>query len=226
MNQILFFTDKKNEDKDNNKNTDIFISNGNTNKNTAKKYKLFFCIFVLLVIILSFYLLFDLYNNINKQSLSKKLNSSYSVSTLYSNSSNSNIEFISTNPFVIGILQIDKIKLNYSILSICTDELLAVSICRFDGPMPNEIGNLCIAGHNYIDNSFFGRLDELEIEDIIKIYDLNGNYIQYSIYDIYESDSTDTSCAFQNTNGERIVTLVTCNNVTGKRLILHAKEIP
>ena len=37
-----------------------------------------------------------------------------------------------------------------------SDDLLDVSVCRFAGPMPNEIGNLCIAGHNYVNNNFFG----------------------------------------------------------------------
>ena len=92
--------------------------------------------------------------------------------------------------------------------------------------MPNEIGNLCIAGHNYVDYKLFSRLNELEFNDEIIIYDLNGNSIVYKIYDIYETNPDDTSCTFQNTNGIRIITLVTCNNVNGKRLVIHAKEIP
>ncbi len=101
-----------------------------------------------------------------------------------------------------------------------------VSVCRFAGPMPNEVGNLCIAGHNYVDYKLFSRLNELEINDDIMIYDLTGNSITYRIYDIYETDSNDTSCTFQDTNGLKIITLVTCNNVNGKRLVVHAKEIP
>ena len=92
--------------------------------------------------------------------------------------------------------------------------------------MPNEIGNLCIAGHNYVDYKLFSRLNELDINDEIIIYDLNGNSIIYRVYDIYETNPDDTSCTFQNTNGVRIITLVTCNNVNGKRLVIHAKEIP
>lgn len=91
--------------------------------------------------------------------------------------------------------------------------------------MPNEIGNLCIAGHNYVDYKLFSRLNELELNDIISIYDLDGTQVNYSIYDIYETNPDDTSCTFQETNGLRIVTLVTCNNVNGKRLVIHAKGI-
>ena len=32
--------------------------------------------------------------------------------------------------------------------------------------MPNEIGNLCIAGHNYVDYKFFSRVNELEKGDV------------------------------------------------------------
>ncbi len=92
--------------------------------------------------------------------------------------------------------------------------------------MPNEIGNLCIAGHNYVDYKFFSRANELTKGDIITIYDLSGNSLDYSIYNIYETSSNDISCTSQNTNNTRIVTLITCNNVNGKRLIIQAKEIP
>lgn len=116
--------------------------------------------------------------------------------------------------------------MNYSILSISNNDLLDISVCRFAGPMPNQVGNLCIAGHNYVDYKFFSRLNELKNNDIITIYDLDGNYLNYSIYKIYETKPSDTSCTFQNTKGKKIVTLVTCNNVNGKRLVIHAKEIP
>ena len=88
--------------------------------------------------------------------------------------------------------------------------MLNISVCRFAGPLPNEIGNFC----------------ELVINDELTIYDLSGNNKTYSIYDIYETEPDNISCLFQNTNGLRIVTLITCNNVNGKRLVIHAKEIP
>ena len=127
---------------------------------------------------------------------------------------------------LFGIIKIDKINLNYSILSVSDNNLLDISVCRFAGPMPNEVGNLCIAGHNYVDYKFFSRLNELQAEDVITLFDLNGKQVNYSIYDIYETSPDDASCTFQETNGEKIVTLVTCNNVNGKRLVVHAKEIP
>ena len=72
---------------------------------------------------------------------------------------------------VIGIIKIDSIKISYPILSKINDDLLKISPCRFYGPMPNQIGNLCIAAHNYNDNRFFSKLDKLQNNDIIYIYD-------------------------------------------------------
>lgn len=211
MNQILFFKNEKNDQ---------------ISSKIKKKYKITFLIFLLFTIFFSIILFNKLYENYNNEKLSQKLNNSYSISTLYSNNTNTTIDTTSNNPFVIGIIQIDKINLNYSILSVCNNDLLDISVCRFAGPMPNEVGNLCIAGHNYVDYNFFSRLNELNLNDKITIYDLNGNHINYSIYDIYEINSDDTSCTFQDTKGQKIVTLITCNNVNGKRLIIHAKEIP
>ena len=86
-----------------------------------------------------------------------------------------------------------------------------------------KYGNLCIAGHNYIDNRFFGRLDELQKNDLIEIYDLSGRMVEYVVENKYETKSSDMSCTSQNTNGESIVTLLTCNNVSNNRLVVVAK---
>ena len=54
-----------------------------------------------------------------------------------------------------------------------------------------KYGNLCIAGHNYIDNRFFGRLDELQKNDLIEIYDLSGRMVEYVVENKYETKSSD-----------------------------------
>lgn len=222
MNQILYNCDwNKNIETNNSKNLD--------NKKSSDIYKIVFFSSVILLAFFVILLLFRLYENNKNEEISKKLTSSYSISTLYSTQNEilSSTEYIEkSSPFVIGIIKIDKINLNYSILSISNNDLLDISVCRFAGPMPNEIGNLCIAGHNYVDYKFFSRLNELEIDDEINIYDLNGNNVIYKIYDMYETKADDISCTFQDTDGQRVVTLVTCNNVNGKRLVMHAKEIP
>ena len=189
-----------------------------------KLYKLLFISSSVILLFFSFSLFVKLYKNTQNELLSKKLNSVYSISTLYSQNSIVENQVQSSVPFVIGIIKIEKINVNYSILSNSNNDLLDISVCRFAGPLPNEIGNLCIAGHNYVDYKFFSRLNELNINDTIKIFDLKGNCMEYEIFNKYEIRPIDTSCTNQNTNNQRIVTLVTCNNVNGKRLIIQAKE--
>lgn len=165
------------------------------------------------------------------ENISDELLKEYQLSTLYANHTDYSAERLQNNsndlsastPFVIGMIKIDKINLNYPILSESSKELLNISVCRFAGPMPNTSGNLCIAGHNYVDYKFFSRLHELEKDDKVKIYDLNGQMKEYTIFRKYEAEADDVSCTSQDTNGETILTLLTCNNISGKRLILVCK---
>ena len=47
-------------------------------------------------------------------------------------------------------------------LSSTSKELLKVSLNKYWGPNPNKEGNLCIVGHNYNDERFFGKLHKIE----------------------------------------------------------------
>lgn len=202
-----------------------------TNKKLVKKYKVQLYISIFVLIFALSLLIFNWISYNKKENISKELLNSINITRLYSNNAVSN-SMDNTNtinneedPFVIGIIQIEKINLNYPILSTTSKDLLMISLCRCAGPMPNETGNLCIAGHNLVDYKFFSRLNELSIDDTIKIYSLDGNLIEYKILEMYEVVPTDLSCLDQNVGNNRVVTLVTCNNVNGKRLIVVAEEI-
>lgn len=173
----------------------------------------------------------NIYQMHKQEKLSKTLLNNYSLTTLYQNLEDTQnsvtpekIQVSYSNPFVIGMIRIDKINVNYPILSESNRDLLKISLCRFAGPMPNEIGNLCIAGHNYVDYKLFSRLHELENGDSIDIYDLNGTKITYTVFDKFEVKPNDLSCTNQNVGENRIVTLLTCNNVNGKRTVVKAIE--
>lgn len=192
------------------------------------KFQLIISIFV---IILSLsYCFYWLYDYKKTSNITKKVSDNFNISLLYSNKTSSNYN-TSTTPSneqyfsVIGAIKIDKLKLSYPIFSNLDNELLKVSPCRFYGPMPNEVGNLCIAGHNFNDNRFFSKLDKLTINDSILIYDSKGNSLEYFVYDKYEVTTDDLSCTSQDTNEEKEVTLITCNNLNGMRIIIKAKNM-
>lgn len=201
-------------------------------KSTSKKFKIIFLVSTMLIVFLIIFYFLLKYNANKKEKLSKSLVSNFSIQNLYNTNTNylatkTSIvgeENFSSNPFVIGLLKIDKIDLMYPILSMVSDELLEISPCRFYGPMPNEIGNLCIAGHNYRNQKHFGKLSSLDEGDIIEVYDLNSNKVDYIIYEKLEVTADDTSCMNQNTNGIKEVTLITCNTIKGTRIVIKAKE--
>lgn len=219
MNQIL----------ENSLNTKSPITNNSNNTISLKKFKIIFWISLLFILIFIMIYFLLRYHSSQKEKLSKNLADNFSIHTLYSNNTDYISKKITSNledkePFVVGLLKIDKINIMYPILSKSSEELLKISPCRFYGPMPNEVGNLCIAGHNYANKKHFGNLSLLNIGDIFQIYDLNGNTIDYIIYNKLEVSANDTSCINQNTNNIREVTLITCNTIKGNRLVLKAKE--
>ncbi len=122
-------------------------------------------------------------------------------------------------------LNIPRLGINYMIISETSEELLKISLNKYWGPKPNEIGNYCIVGHNYKSKKMFGRLNEIQDGDIVQLTDMNKKTVTYSVYDRYVVEPTDTRCTTQLTNGKREVTLITCTNYGQQRLVVKAREI-
>ena len=139
------------------------------------------------------------------------------VTSLYTASNGKKYEYI-------GWINIPKINVNYPIFSETTVELLKVSVCRFHGGNPNEVGNLCIAGHNYRNKRFFSKVPTLEIGDIIEITDLSKRTLEYEIYDIHTVLPNNRDDTTQYTNGRKEVTLITCTDDSEQRVIVKCKE--
>lgn len=126
---------------------------------------------------------------------------------------------------IVGIIKIPEIDLEYPILKETTDALLKISVCKFWGPEPNEVGNLCVAGHNYTNTRAFSKTHKLEKGDIIEITDLTGRKIKYEIYSHYIVKANNTEPTSQITHGKKEVTLITCTNGIKERRIIKALEI-
>lgn len=126
---------------------------------------------------------------------------------------------------VIGKIEIPKVKLNSYILSETNKKSLKASVTKLYGPQINEVGNFCIAGHNYINNKMFGGLKKLEKGDKIILTDTFGRKVTYEVYENYQVDPKDVSALNQETGGEREITLITCTTGAIKRVIVKAVEV-
>lgn len=131
--------------------------------------------------------------------------------------------------YTIGEINIPSINVNYPILTADNldniDTLLKISICKFHGANPNQIGNLCLVGHNYKNSKFFSKVPGLNNGDIIQIKDLSGTTLNYAVYDKYIVEPDNVACTTQLTDGKKEITLITCTNDNKQRYIIKAREM-
>ena len=126
---------------------------------------------------------------------------------------------------VIGLIQIPAIDLEYPILEKTTQQSMKTSISRFYGGEINGYGNVSLAGHNNYSGTMFGKNKKLKLGDKVLLTGLDGNTLEYEIYDIFVTDPNDTSILETKDDSIREVTLITCKNGRSERLIIKAKNI-
>ena len=143
--------------------------------------------------------------------------------------SSNNSASIASNYTAEAILDIPRLGINYPVLSETSDELLKISLNKYWGPKPNQVGNYCIVGHNYQGaGTMFGKLYKITVGDIVTLTDKtneNGKTITYEVYKRYVVEPEDVSCTSQLTNGETELTLITCTNYNTQRLIVKCRKI-
>lgn len=202
MNQILYV-----------KNNKSLIKN--------KYYKIIFlisiiCFFIIQIMITSYFIFLS-----SKEKESKKILNNYEISKLYANKQD---KTNTLNNNIFGIIEISEINIYYPVFSNISDDLLKIAPCKFYGDSLSVNGNICIAGHNYDNNLFFSNLFLLDKNSEISIYDNLGNKYLYIVTDKYETLPNDMSPIYDYNNKEKILTLITCNNINSKRLVLRAKQ--
>lgn len=122
-------------------------------------------------------------------------------------------------------VRIPSIGVDYPVLTETSESLLEISINKYWGPNPNEVGNYCIVGHNYRNGKMFGRLHELVNGNTVELEDLTGKMLTYKVYNKYVVEPTDTRCTSQLTNGRRELTLITCTNYGKQRLVVKCRQV-
>ena len=175
------------------------------------------CIVSILVVISIFY-----FTSLKKgKNISDNILSNYRIYSLYSK--NSSITQEDDND-LFGIIEIPKINIYYPIFSHLTDELLKISPCKFYGSSPDNNDNICIAAHNYNNNLFFSKINSLNEDDEIYIYNNISKKFIYYIFKIYEVKNNDLSPVFNYDKNSKELTLITCNNLNDNRIIVKAKQ--
>ena len=185
-----------------------------------KNYKIFFKFqFVLSICIIMFLgIYYFLENKKDKdlEKISEILNKNIEISKMY------NVENVSLEKKLYFCkIEIEKFGISYFVFDELNEELLKIGPCKFYGKDIGDNTNICIAGHNYNDSRFFSNLFKMEIGEKIKIIDLDKKEYVYEIFDIYETEENDVDSVIKKKRAYEL-TLLTCNNSNGKRLIIKA----
>ena len=197
------------------------ILNTKLTKSKSKHFKTLLTISIISIIFFTT-LYFSYKIKLDKEeNFSKNISKNYEIYKLYTTSNNN--KNIYNDYDILGNITIPKININYQVLYGINDNLLKIFPCRFSGNIPPNKSNLCIAGHNYNDNRFFSKLNELENNDLIIIETNNKNTFYYYVYDKFEIKEKEISKINKNNSNALELTLLTCNNLNNKRIIIKAK---
>ena len=126
---------------------------------------------------------------------------------------------------VCAKLEIPSISLVTNVLKNYSTSALNVSVTKFWGVDPNQIGNFCVAGHNFKNKNMFRNLKKLNVGDRLFVTDEKIGKVEYEIFNIYKVFPEDTSCLTPSIADEREVTLITCTTDSKQRVIVKAKEV-
>ena len=157
-------------------------------------------------------------SKINKKELvlSEIINNKAKLEDVYNLKENENRVNLNEEKY-FGKIIIDKININYIVFNNYTEENLKISICKFSGN--KDTNNISIIGHNYENGIFFSNLNILDKDDEIKLI-IDNKILLYKVYDKYEVSSENITPIEEGNIKE--LTLITCNNMNKKRLIIKA----
>lgn len=127
---------------------------------------------------------------------------------------------------MIGYIEIPKTGLKSPILEEVTEAALETSVAVLwptNNIKLNEPGNVVIVGHNYRNGMFFSDNEKLKVGDKIKITDIKGTTLTYTIYEIFETTPEDTEFITRDTGANTEISLSTCTDDGSRRLIILAK---
>ena len=216
------------------------------NKSYTKKFYIFFVVIILILVV--FIIKFKDKNNNNNNTNDLELLKTASTKSIIENNLNEENDVSKQNTLnneieetdklqennilsyykgypVIAKLEIPSIDLITDVLSDYSEENLKISVTKFYKGKPNQVGNFCIVGHNYITSNMFHNLNKLEKNKKIYLTDKLYGKKEYYIYKKEIVNPKDVSCLSQETDGNMELTLITCTADSKKRIIIKAREL-
>lgn len=117
----------------------------------------------------------------------------------------------------IGLLEIPALGLSLPVLAQCSDALLKIAPCRYDGSAYGT--HLVIAAHNY--SAHFGSLSALQPGDRVTFTDAEGYCQQYTVAGLETLSPTDVEAM---TDETWPLTLFTCTLGNESRITVRCRK--
>lgn len=184
------------------------------NRKIKKIFLLQFYISIIFIIVLFLYWLNIIKIKEENKKISYIINTNAKMNSIFS-STNNNVYF--------ARIIIEKINLEYFVYKECSEELLKLLPCKYEGPELGQEGNIIILGHNYLDGNFFTNLKDLEFDNIIKLVSLDNKIYKYKVYEKIEVEAENLKKNISIKEKGKFLTLCTCTEFKNKRLIIRAK---
>ena len=124
----------------------------------------------------------------------------------------------------IGKIEIPQTGVNIPILNQVTVEGMKNAPCLLyaTGKL-NENGNNLIVGHNFRNGTIFSDNKNLQLGDKIFVTTLDGNRVEYTIYNKFVTTAEDVSYIKRDTQNKPEITLSCCTDDDEYRIIILAK---
>lgn len=124
----------------------------------------------------------------------------------------------------IGKIEIPKTGVDLPILDQVTVEGMKNAPCLlYSTGELNKSGNNLIVGHNFRNNTLFSNNKNLNLGDKVYMTTLDGNRVEYTIYNKFITTAEDVSYLTKDTNSEPEITLSCCTDDDEYRIIILAR---
>lgn len=124
----------------------------------------------------------------------------------------------------VGKIEIPQTRVDIPILNQVTVEGMKNAPCLlYSTGELNQNGNNLIVGHNFRNGTIFSNNKNLKLGDKIYVTTLDGNRVEYTIYNKFITTAEDVSYIKRDTNNKPEITLSCCTDDDEYRIIILAK---